>query len=157
VSTDPNTLPFSDCDPTLPSAPVSVRLESRLSPEALWSHLEATFTDSRSASLWVNDLSTVRLVSPTLAKDAIIAEQITGAPAPVHYRLVRFDKGHLLEYRALEGHPLKGGATVEVAPTAAGSELRWEGVYQGTPKALARLDQFSKAFFRRLGEILASL
>jgi len=30
-------------------------------------------------------------------------------------------------------------------------------VYQGTPKALARLDQFSKAFFRRLGEILASL
>jgi hypothetical protein len=147
---DPTTLPLQTPAPDASVRHFTETLPTSLAPEVVWAELTRALTNSQDAVLWSNDVSTVRTLRPPLALGAVLAEHIQPGGAVVHYRLMRFEPPHLLEYASLRGHPLAGGAVVSVERSQGGSTLRWQGEYRGSEPALVNLDRFRAVFFGKL-------
>lgn len=123
------------------------RFEVAAPPDDVWDVLVRSFEDSTDSPIWPRTLEQVS--TPKMMKGANVdATYRLGrlGDSEQAYRIVEFEPAqHTLTYRNGYGHPLEGGATVEIRPTEAGSSVRWSGHYRVT---LTPRSQISAAFVR---------
>lgn len=128
-----------------------------VSVDEAWSLFIRGLSDSPASPIWPRGLSRARLESPVLERGARIRVTYRLGPlkSSVHYELARFEPPHRVEYRTLEDHPLKGGASISLIPLEGGSGWRWSGAYSpknaaAYPALIGFKAVFEPLFFRAL-------
>ncbi|MFL5346930.1 MAG: SRPBCC family protein [Hyalangium sp.] len=147
---DPSSLPLQTPAPGASVRHFTETISTTLPPELVWAEFTRTLKNSQEGPLWPNEVSTVRVLQLPIAQGSVLAERITLTGMMVHYRLMRFEPPRLLEYAALQGHHLAGGAVVSIESSAGKTTLRWQGEYRASEASLAQLDRFRVAFFSGL-------
>jgi hypothetical protein len=118
--------------PGLPTTHFDQALDSRLSPDALWSVIERAFADSAKEPLWPGDSVSLRALEP-LAQGAVIEARYHLGPASrtVRYALLEWHPDQRrLRYWTEPDHPLWGGGEIRALASGLGSQLTWRGSYQ---------------------------
>ncbi|WP_434382110.1 SRPBCC family protein [Melittangium boletus] len=157
TSLDPSSLPLRTAEPGASVRQFTETFTTSLAPEALWAEFTRALKDSRDAVLWAHDISQVRVLQAPVGQDSVLVETVQATGTALHYRLVRFEPPRLVQYAALQGHSLAGGATITVASEEGRTVLRWQGEYRASEAALAVLDRFRAAFFSRFADALRRL
>ncbi|MEL6544468.1 MAG: SRPBCC family protein [Myxococcota bacterium] len=137
--------------------PFSQRIETDRTPQELWGVMERALEDSTRVPEWPNHLSELKM-----RRDGQLdaTYKALGEGQTYRYDLNVDPSAMRFRYDAVQGlHPFTGGATVQVKPNGAGSDLLWEGAYQAglrqLPQAAAFKLGFEPLFFRALRNSLS--
>ncbi len=154
---DPSTLPLKTPSPNASVGRFDETMPTTLPPEKVWAEFMRALTNSKEAVLWPNEVSSIRTLQSPLSVGTTLAVSIHQNGATMHYRVLRFEPPHLVEYASLKGHSLAGGATVSVESSSGKTALHWKGEYRGSEAGLDFLTRYNTAFFSSLAAQLKKL
>ena len=139
----------------------SHRMQTPLSPSALYGWMRSALVDTDRSPLWPRSLN--RVVVPQWTQDASFEATYRlpgGWTQRSPYRLADLRDGLGFSYAPGPGHPFVGWIDVDVVPDARGSALWWRGSYTMAPWRPERayfLWYLEPRFFPQLAAGLASL
>jgi hypothetical protein len=124
----------------------SHEIATTLPPYTLWAHLEGAFADSTRSPLWPHHLEEVHSDGLRQGASIQVTYRTPLGETTYTYEVTEYIHGRTMTYTSLAPHPLRGGGTVEVTPTGAGSLMRWSVQYQHPAISMAAL--YMQVYFR---------
>lgn len=153
---DPTTLPLQKPAPGSSERHFTETLTTRLPLDVLWAEFTRSLKDSREAVLWPTAVSNIRTLSEPLGEGTVL-ESTLSTGVKLHYRIVRFSPPHLIQYAAVQGHHLAGGATISMAHADGVTTLTWRIEYAASEAQLNGLERYCAAFFGSIAQQLRQL